>query len=142
MHLPTINSRRVLYTTLSHSASSNFNPALAQKFVENRLRAAESAGIPRAAALQKESPLGGCAAGVANLGGGSHPVAQASLHAPSPTPFRQENIGHAHLQAYLLETSLHSRAGGGDRCCPNLAVRQKEGQPCYSGTGGDRKSTR
>src|SRR5215831_3311166 len=36
------------------------------------------AGIRAHVALQKESPLGGCAARVANLGGGGHPVAQAS----------------------------------------------------------------
>src|SRR5271157_1443297 len=79
---PTIHCPRVLCTTLSHSAAAKCNPALMQKFVENRLRAVESAGFPPSAALQEESPLGGCAAGVANLGGGSHPVAQASLDIP------------------------------------------------------------
>jgi hypothetical protein len=38
---------------LSHPAAAKFNPALTQKLVENRSRTAESAGIPRAAALQE-----------------------------------------------------------------------------------------
>src|SRR5882724_10573017 len=39
-------------------------------------------GFREAVAIQRESPLGGCAAGLANLGGGSHPVAQSSLSIP------------------------------------------------------------
>jgi hypothetical protein len=72
---------------LSHRAAANFNPALSQKFVEKPPRAAESAGIPPAAALQRQLSIRWLRSRVANLGGGSHPVAQASLDTPSPTPF-------------------------------------------------------
>jgi len=92
-----------LYTTLSHPAPAKCNPALMQKFVEKRLCTIESAGIRTATALKEESPLGGCAAGVANLGGGGHPVAQASLdNRPRQLPF--------------ISGTLWNKASGGLSC--------------------------